>query len=79
MGGLLEVLGRVLGPTKNSGNEMCQWVLNVHGNVLPRRSLRRLRPDELRETNLSEARKCHTFDTAIYQRLGNGLGGNHLW
>ena len=66
-----EVLGRVLGPTKNAGNEMCQWVLNVNGNVLPRRSLRRLRADELRETNLSEARKRHTFDTAIYQRLGN--------
>ena len=33
-----EQLGRVLGPAKGSGNEMSQWVLNINGQVVPRRS-----------------------------------------
>ena len=32
-------LGRCLGPTKNEGNEMCQWVLQKNGQVLPRGKL----------------------------------------
>ncbi|EJK62678.1 hypothetical protein THAOC_16700 [Thalassiosira oceanica] len=31
-----EVLGRVLGPAKHEGNEMAQYVLTIHGNVVPR-------------------------------------------
>ena len=31
-------LGRVLGPAKNHGNEMCQFVLIANGKVLPRYS-----------------------------------------
>ncbi len=50
-----EVLGRVLGPAKGEDNEMCQWVLNHHGNVVPRRTLRPLTTDEL--TRESEVRK----------------------
>ena len=38
-----EELGRCLGPTKNDGNEMCQWVLHQNGQVVLRRNLRRLR------------------------------------
>ena len=37
-----EELGRCLGPTKNEGNEMCQWVLQRNGQIVPRRTLRRL-------------------------------------
>ena len=37
-----ELLGRVLGPSKNEGNQMAQNILTVHGTVVPRRSLRRL-------------------------------------
>ena len=32
-------LGRCLGPTKNKGNEMCQWVMQQNGQVVPRRTL----------------------------------------
>ena len=42
-----EVLGRCLGPAKNEGNEMMQWVLKINGKIVPWRSLRLLRPDEL--------------------------------
>ena len=31
-----EELGRYLGPTKNDGNEICQWVLQQNGHVVPR-------------------------------------------
>ena len=66
-----EVLGRVLGPAKHEGNEMAQYVLNIKGNVVARRSLRRLTPAELAQSNESEARKRWLFDKAIHQRLGN--------
>ena len=42
-----EVLGRVLGPARAAGNEMAQWILNANGRVVPRRSLRPLKVDEL--------------------------------
>lgn len=32
-----EVLGRCLGPAKNEGNSMAQWVLKMNGEVVPRR------------------------------------------
>jgi hypothetical protein len=68
-----EVLGRCLGPTKNDGNEMCQWILQMNGEVVPRRSLRRLRPDELAASNASEARKRAQFDEAISAKLGDSF------
>ncbi|KAL7503301.1 hypothetical protein ACHAXN_002533 [Cyclotella atomus] len=36
---LQEELGRCLGPTKNEGNEMCQWVLQMNGQIVPRTTL----------------------------------------
>ena len=42
-----ELLGRVLGPAKNEGNEMAQHVLTHKGTVVPRRSLRRLTESEV--------------------------------
>ena len=42
-----EVLGRCFGPTKDKGNEMAQWILQANGQVVPRRTLRRLRQEEL--------------------------------
>ena len=40
-----EELGICLGPTKNDGNNMCQCVLQQNGQVVLRRTLRRLRPE----------------------------------
>ena len=42
-----EVLGRVLGPARGAGNEMAQWILKANGRVVPRRSLRPLKVDEI--------------------------------
>ena len=47
----LEVLGRCLGPAKDHGNEIAQWVLKATGHVLPLRTLRRLTPHESSVTN----------------------------
>ena len=68
-----EVLGRCLGPTKNEGNEMCQWVLQMNGQVVPRRTLRRLRPDEVSPSNESECQKRAAFNEAIKENLGDSL------
>ena len=58
-----EFLDRYLGPANNEGNEMTQWVLNISRQVLPRRSLRRLQPDEL--SSEVEISKRADFDSKI--------------
>ena len=68
-----EELGRCLGPTKNEGNEMCQWILQQNGQIVPRRTLRRLRPIELSVTNEAEATKRAEFDAAIKEDLGDSI------
>ena len=60
---MTEVLGRCLGPAKNEGNEMSQWILKINGQVVPQRSLRKLRPDKLSKE--TEVAKRAVFDAAI--------------
>ena len=43
-----ERLGRVLGPAKNEGNEMAQWILKDTMRIVPRRSVRPLTEAETR-------------------------------
>eukprot|EP00957_Ditylum_brightwellii_P026595 2011445-Ditylum_brightwellii.AAC.1 len=50
-----EILGRVLGPAKSGGNEMAQWVMKGNDNVVPRRTLRLLKVEELHSKLKSEA------------------------
>ena len=58
-----EKLGKVLGPAKNEGNEMAQYVLNAKGVVVIRRSLRKL---TIAETASSvEAKKQELFGDII--------------
>ena len=66
-----ELLGRVLGPSKNEGNEMAQNILNFKGNVLPRRTVRRLKLAEIESE--SEKQKRSAFTTNIMKRLGDSL------
>ena len=40
------VLGLCLGPSKNEGNEMTQWVLKQNGQIVPRIKMRRLTLEE---------------------------------
>ena len=66
-----ETLGRVLGPALGAGNEMSQWILNGHGNVLPRRSARPLTVAE-RHSKI-EAGKQKIFDALIERRHGTAI------
>ena len=68
-----EQLGRCLGPAKNEGNEMAQWVLKDNGKVLPRRTLRRLSTAELSLTNESEAERRMLFTTSVRGILGDSI------
>ena len=58
----VEVLGRCLGPTKDEGNVMAQWILQINGNIVPRRTLRRQRQEELSPHNSIEKQKRNAFD-----------------
>jgi hypothetical protein len=66
-----EVLGRVLGPAKGEGNEMAQWILKANGNVVPRRSSRPLKVDELHSA--TEIKKRAIFDGLIERRWGTSI------
>ena len=55
-----EVLERVLGAAREAGNEMAQWILKVNGRVVPRRSFRPLRDDEIHSP--VEIKKREVFD-----------------
>ena len=52
-----EVLGRVLGPAKGEGNEMAQWILKPNGNMVPRRTARPLKPEEIHSEQEREKRE----------------------
>ena len=49
-----EMLRKVLGPTRNVGNTMSQWILKANGKIVPRRTLHPLLPGELSEGNVVE-------------------------
>ena len=66
-----EVRGRCLGPAKNKGSEMAQYVLNIKGSVVPRHTLRWLWPDELSVSNVTEGQKRYIFYRAIHDKLGD--------
>ena len=66
-----EVLGRVLGPARGQGNEMCQWILKSNGKVVPRRSLRPLTTAELHSPIEIQRRKV--FERLIQSHLGDSI------
>ena len=68
-----ECLGRCLGPAKNEGNAMAQWILKANGRVVPRRTLRRLSPAEFAPSNEVEADKRALFTTSIREALGDSV------
>ena len=68
-----EQLGRCLGPAKNEGNEMAQWVLKDNGKVLPQRTLRQLSTAKLSLTNESEAERRMLFTTSVLGILGDSI------
>jgi hypothetical protein len=63
-----EVLGRVLGPARTEGNEMAQWILKSNGEVVPRRSHRPLKTEEIHSE--TEKVKRTIFNDLIEKRHG---------
>ena len=68
-----ECLGCCLGPAKNEGNAMAQWILKANGKVVPLRTCRHLTPAELAPSNETEVRKRAEFDAHITQELGDSF------
>jgi hypothetical protein len=66
-----EVLGRVIGPAKGEGNEMAQWILKANGNVVPRRTSRPLKTDEVHSEQEQSKRKI--FDELVKRRWGTSV------
>ena len=62
-------LGRALGPTKNVGNKMCQWILKTNGEIVARRTVRHLNAGE--EVNPAFEVEKSEMMTYIYQRYGS--------
>jgi hypothetical protein len=68
-----EQLGRCLGPGKNEGNVIAQWILKENGRVVPRRTLRRLSEAELSISNEVEVEKHSSFNASIWSILGDSV------
>jgi hypothetical protein len=66
-----EMLGRVLGPALHAGNEMSQWVLNLNGKVVPRRTCRPLKVEEINSP--TEILKRQSYDECIKRKLGDSM------
>ena len=65
------MLGRVVGLTKNEGNEMTQWCLKSNGMVVPRRTVKPLTSEKLAPSNDVEIAKRTSFDANISRKLGD--------
>ena len=66
-----EILGRVLGPSTGEENEMSQWILEANGEVVPRQTLRSLKPEEIHSP--IEKKKRDLFDELITCRWVTSL------
>ena len=64
-------LGRLLGPSKNEGKEMAQYILKMNGQVVPMRTTRPLTKDEWESE--SEYNKCTSFDAAVKAKFGDSI------
>ncbi len=68
-----EWLGLCLGPTKNEGNVMVQWILKENGKLVPLCTLCRLTPAELFPSNEVEMEKRSLFNVAICGILDDSI------
>ena len=64
-------LGRDLGPAKNEGNEMTQWILNQNGENVMRITVRKLTKEQLAPSNDAEKANRDDFDADIRRKLGD--------
>ena len=66
-------LGRCLGPARNEGNEMTQWILRTNGEIVPRRTINKLTAAQLAPSNEVEVRKRAIFDAEIRRIHGDSF------
>ena len=66
-----QLIFRVLGPTKNDGNEMAQWCLKANGNIVPGRYVVPLKTDQL--NNNEEILKRNVFTNCTRKRYGDSI------
>ena len=52
---------------------MTQWCLNSNGKVVPRRTVKRLTPEQLAPSNAVEISKRTAFDSNISPKLGDSF------
>ena len=64
-----EVPGQCMGPAKNEGNEITQWIWKMNGQVVLRCNLQRLRPDKLMVEG--EKAKRAAFNAVIRLKYGD--------
>ena len=67
-----EALGNILGPAKNAGSEMAQWVLISKGTVVPHRSMMHLTHTELNNNPVEEQKRKIYMDRVLAKR-GNSI------
>jgi hypothetical protein len=68
-----ECLGQCLGPAKNEGIVMANWILTQKGTVIPRRSIRRLTLDEYSVSNEVELAKRTVYNADVRSKLGDSI------
>ena len=68
-----ECLGIVLGPDKNEGNETTQWIIKDNGNIIPRRTVKKLAYNNLPPRNEVEKGNRDAFYNKINIYLVNLL------
>jgi hypothetical protein len=68
-----ECLGRCLGPAKNEGNVMANWILTQKSTVIPWRTIRRLTFDEYSVSNEVELAKRTAFNADVREKLGDSI------
>ena len=66
-------VGWCLGPSKNKDNAMCQLFFQQIGKIVLRQTTRRLRPEELTVTNVSELNTRTLFDSETRDRIGDSI------
>jgi hypothetical protein len=64
-------LGKVLGPAKHVGNEMEQYVLTEKGTIIPRRTLRPLTEEEIRQPIMQCRKKA--FLQMVRTKFGDSM------
>ena len=68
-----ECLGRCIGPAKNEGNVMANWILTQKSTVIPRRLICWLTLDEYSVSNEVELARRTVYNADVREKLGDSI------